>query len=476
MKAIQNKKLLSTLLTTLVLSACGGGGGSSTAAEGNTDGNNASSSDPFIMPYSAERVTQATQASLGSEFQYVNKTDDNLCSHELESNACEYYSYGAVAYNLSAEVDSFPSLDDVATTVNALDSYVVRQAELWGYSNAEDLMAAYAIGTSQVSLDVVLQELIAYDLQREDNAESTIIDSGILSDARAFASSGDTCTDLGGGALTENHCGASRYMIDLKDQMAWESTANTVLREVAVQYNASTAYYDNICTYVSADGLTCVSSSTNAPTFENIAALFGADKTKQITVAGFSYDGGTNKGLYGNLIISAPNNLSVYPDFDAKVMNHELTHLFADTFSSNGTLQSNSATFFMVEGVAVLFSQQQVWTWDYFASEAGSGSAYLLGLATTDNYKAVGSLMNYLLVATTKAEAMTKHNRFIDFLKMIKTNTDVEAAFDTAGFTDHKGRALTLASFEANIASLVIELSNDADSGNYKSVAYNDFK
>ncbi|MCW4447235.1 hypothetical protein OHV10_23750 [Vibrio splendidus] len=466
MEAIKNKKLLSTLITTLAITACGGGG--------TTDSGNNNSGDPSIMPYSAERVTQVTQVSLGSEFQYMNETDDNLCSHELESNACEYYSYGAVAYNLSAEVDAFPSLDDVATTVNALDSYVVRQAELWGYSNAEDLIAAYAIGTSQVSLDVVMQELIAYDLQREDNAESTIIDSSVLSDARAFFSIGDTCTDLGGGALTENHCAASRYMIDLKDKMAWESTANTVLREVAVQYDTSTAYYDNICTYVSADGLTCVSSSTNAPTFENIAALFGADKTKQITVAGFSYDGGTNKGLYGNLIISAPNNLSAYPDFDAKVMNHELTHLFADAFSSNGTLQSNSATFFMTEGVAVLFSQQQVWTWDYFASEAGSGSAYLLGLAT--NYKAVGSLMNYLLVATTKAEAMTKHNTFIDFLKMVKTSTDVEAAFDSAGFTDHKGRPLTLAFFEANIASLVIELANDTSSDSYKSVAYNDFK
>jgi len=79
-------------------------------------------------------------------------------------------------------------------------------------------------------------------------------------------------------------------------------------------------------------------------------------------------------------------------------------------------------------------------------------------------------------VAKTKVEAVAKHNLFIDFLRMNKNSVDIEITFNNAGFTDHKGRSLTFASFEENIASLVIELSNEVDSGDYKSVAYNDFK
>ena len=464
-----NKKILTLLVSSAILAGCGGGGGSSAPASntGNA-GSNTGNSD--YLPYTAEHITQKTFASL-SGIQHITQPDDSKCTFAALSGKCEAYSYNSVAYSIPEESSS-TSLDDIATTVFAVDSYIATQSELWGFASTEELLSTVALKRSPLTGEAA--ELIAYDLERQANTQPTQIDANILTAAAAHKSASDTCTDLGYGALTENHCAAERYIRDIKTKSDWQLISNRVLRTSASQYTSNANYFDTLCTYVSSSQVMCtLAKDLNTVSFARIDALFGTNKTAQIKVVGFAYQGDTNKGGYISGDMQLPNNLSAYPDFDAKVINHELTHLFVDAMADNGLLGTELYLNFMVEGIPTLFAKQQVWTWSKMAELAQGGSDYLLKM---DNYNTRAALVNYLLVATTSAEAKNKHDVMVNFIKTLSNKGDVVKAFNEAGFTNHKGQAVTLDTLKSSIATWVTELANDPAVGSYKSRAYDNFK
>lgn len=462
---------LALACSTIIVAGCGGG---SDSANGRNTDENTGSSNGDLMPYTAERISQTSYAALGSDIQYVNEPNDSLCTYGSISGQCEYYSYKSVAYSIPAEIDS-TSMDDMATTIAALQKYIEVQSTLWGLRGTEDLMAVTAFGFK--SLDFRAKELIAYDLERQAAFQSTVIDSSVLTAANAATSGSDTCTELGYGALNASHCKATRYIDSIKAQPDWQITLSDVLHPVATEYEATNGYYDNICTTVTSAQIMCnIGGSVSTTAFNEVVGLFGTNKSAQVPVQGFAYNGDNNKGSYiGGGSMHLPNNLSSFPDFDAKVFNHEFTHFVIDKYmaSSSVTFYDRVETRFFEEGIPVLFAKQQVWTWAKMAEMAQSGSNYLL---TLDEYNTRGSLVNYLLVAKTKEEAQCKHEALLKFVKSIEAEGSIATAFNNAGFTNHKGEAVTIDSFGSNIATWVTELASDPQVGSYKSVAYNDFK
>ncbi len=455
------------------VTAIAGCGGNSGDTGGNTGGDTGGNNGD-LMPYTAELITQTSYAALGSDIQYINEPNDSLCTYGAIAGQCEYYSYKSVAYSVPAEIDS-TSMDDMATTIAALQKYVEVQSTLWGLNSTEDLMAVTAFGFK--SLDFHAKELIAFDLERQAAFQPTVIDSSVLTAANAATSGTDTCTDLGYGALNSSHCKATRYVDSIKVQPDWQITLNDVLRSVATEYEATNGYYDNICITVTSAQIMCnLGNVVNPASFNEVAALFGTNKSAQVPVQGFAYIGDNNKGGYvSGGSMNLPNNLSSFSDFDAKVFNHEFTHFVIDKYMAGSSVSFNDRveTRFFEEGIPVLFSKQQIWTWAKMAEMAQSGSNYLL---TLDEYNTRGSLVNYLLVAKTKAEAQGKHDALLKFVKSIKAEGSIATAFSNAGFTNHKGEAVTIDSFGRNIATWVTELANNPQVSSYKSLAYNDFK
>ncbi|MBR9873443.1 MAG: hypothetical protein GYB23_04145 [Vibrionaceae bacterium] len=467
---------LALACSTIIVAGCGGGSDSANGrnTDENTGGGNTGSSNGDLMPYTAELITPTSYSALGSDIQYVNEPNDNLCTYGAIIGQCEYYSYKSVAYSIPAEIDS-TSMDDMATTIAALQEYVKVQSTLWGLSGVEDLMAVAAFGFKP--LDSLAIDLIAYDLERQAAFQPTVIDSSVLTAASAATSDSDTCTELGYGALITSHCKATRYVDSIKAQLDWQITLNDVLRSVSSEYEATNGYYDSICATVTSAQAACYLDGTvNTTAFNEVVALFGSNKSAQVPVQGFAYNGDNNKGGYvSGGSMNLPNNLSSFPDFDAKVFNHEFTHFVIDKYMAGSSVTFNDRveTRFFEEGIPVLFAKQQVWTWAKMAEMAQSGSNYLL---TLDEYNTRGSLVNYLLVAKTKAEAQGKHEALLKFVKSVKAEGSIATAFNNAGFTNHKGEAVTIDSFGSNIATWVTELANDPQVGSYKSVAYNDFK
>lgn len=475
--SFSNKLHQFILISVTALAGCGGGGGSTgnnagNGGAGSNNGNNGNNGD--LMPYTAELITQTSYAALGSDIKHVNEPNDSLCTYGAIVGQCEYYSYKNVAYSIPAEVDS-TSMDDMATTIAALQKYVEVQSTLWGLSSTEDLMAVAAFGFKP--LDSEAKDFIAFDLERQAASQSTVIDSSVLAAAKAATSSSDTCTDLGFGKLNANHCKAARYVDSIKAKLDWQITLNDVLRSVAKEYEAANGYYDSICTTVTSAQTMChLDRTVNSTAFNIVIALFGTNKSAQVPVEGFAYKGDNNKGGYmSGGSMNLPNNLSSFTDFDAKVFNHEFTHFVIDKYmaGSSVTFLDRVETRFFEEGIPVVFAKQQTWTWAKMAEMAQSGSNYLL---TLDEYNTRGSLVNYLLVAKTKAEAQGKHEALLKFIKSIKAEGSIEKAFNNAGFTNHKGEAVTIDSFGSNIATWVTELANDPQVGSYKSLAYNGFK
>lgn len=465
-------KTLAALTTAMLLSACNGGGGDGgTTAGGNTDTPNNGSAD--VMPYSAERVELKTYASLGTDIQYVNQTDDNLCTYNAFSGSCEHYSYKDIAYNIPYSDST--STDDIATVAFALQGYIEKQAELWGYDNTTDLLSAVSFTFKRFNEEIA--ELIAYDLERQDAFLPTVIDAGVLTDARNVSFDGKTCADLGYGAYTANHCKAARYLDSIKAQPDWQITAGDVLRSVSVKHEENVNYFDSLCTDVSSAQIMCnLHGSTNDFVLNQMASVFGQGKSAQIYVTGFNYQGDQVKGKYNQgQDINMPNNLSSFPEFDAKVFNHELTHMmvYAQALELAPLIHDTLETRFMEEGIPVVFAKQELWTWTKLAELAQGGVNSLL---TSGDYTTRGSMVNYLLVAKTTAEAQAKHDALVKFIKTIQVYGNVTDAFNNAGFTNHKGEAITTSSLGSNLATWIQELANDPQVSSYKSLAYNDFK
>ncbi|OLQ69476.1 hypothetical protein BIT28_21105 [Photobacterium proteolyticum] len=465
--------VISALTAMTVLTACGGGDGGTTAG-GNTDPNTPNNSGSEIMPYSAERVVQKTYDSLGADIQYVNETNDERCTYSAFVGSCEHYSYKDVAYNIP--LSERTSMDDIATVAFTLQGYIEKQAELWGYDSTTDLLSA--VSFTFKLFDEEIAELVAYDLDRQDAFMPTVIDSAILADAKNVSFGGKTCSELGYGAYTANHCKAIRYLDSIKaQQLDWQVTAGKILRSVSVKHEENVSYFDGLCSSVTSAQVMCnFQGNTNEFILNQMTSVFGANKSAQIYVTGFNYQGDQVKGKYNQgQDINMPNNLSSFPEFDAKVFNHELTHMmvYTQALELSPLIFDTLETRFMEEGIPVVFAKQELWTWAKMAELAQGGVDSLL---TSGDYTTRGSMVNYLLVAKTTAEAQAKHEALVKFIKTIRVHDNVPDAFNNAGFTNHKGEAITIDSFGDNIAVWIQELANDPQVLSYKSLAYNNFK
>ncbi|USD37232.1 hypothetical protein [Ferrimonas sp. SCSIO 43195] len=414
------------------------------------------------MPYTSEYVIPRSYADLGAEIQHIDQQQDRFCPYPAAPGQCEYYGYKDVAYSVPEETDS-TGLDDMVTTMSALQHYVDIQAGLWGLQDSEALMAVAAFSDGAAVSEAI--ELIAFDLQRLQASQPGIIDADLLS---AAAATNDRCTDSGTGPLSSTYCQASRYVDGLQSQPDWQPVLDKVVRAAAQQYQHSGDYFDALCASVPSAQMLCqLDRSINSFSFDLLVAQFGPGNGTKLAVQGVAYKGDNNKGGYLSGRMVLPNNLSSFPEFDAKVFNHELTHFVIDQYMSGSgvTFYGRMETRLFEEGIPVAFAEQQTWTWEKLAELAQSGGQFLL---TQDNYNTRGSLVNYLLVAKTAAEARVKHQALLTFIKTISIYDDIAVAFDHAGFTNHKGQAITLDQFGRDIATWVTELANDADLSQYK--------
>ncbi len=426
-------------------------------------------------------VIKVSAAELGNEMTHTRiQSREDALLHQVKSgyysdNDYDVYTYRNAHYIQYDQDIPKASLDDIATSLYAVNAYIDMQAHLFGYTTEQALNSLFHDNFEQ---DVESPLRIAHrDIELRAGGYGGIIDDDIL--------------DI---ALSSPHFPSDPWQAYKVFEDFYENEPDAFLigqqigRNIAHHLEDSTfdewwcqdSDYPEYCSSLSySDQYYRIAFSHTDPTPAHISTL---DRMCSYC-AEYSY---------GRIVLPA----GIYQNHLAQLtVSHELGHAFYyEPMSIRNRNRTFSAFGFMSEGTAEAFAWRFLKGWDYLASqtqdvidyEFNSGSARQTDTGFWVDYELQALLVRYLVSGFDEEQAQERHFTYVDFIKSKSSvngsdgnvyidrwghNTFHREMFDEAGFVDHKGEPLTAARFQNEILDLVNDLISEGSASSYRSYA-----
>ncbi|WP_210498194.1 Ig-like domain-containing protein [Vibrio crassostreae] len=460
------KESLLAALIGLALSGCGGGGndgGGTTPPPENPE--------PTTPDNTVVEKVRADELPVSLESETLSdpvdyKTSSALSIPSDDSCGVTVVSAGVSKFveDCNSPVKGLSTQDDIATMLNTVNQHTLDVAALWGYSTPFEYLDI--INADKALKEDLVIDMLAYDATMKDVHDfPTVIDPDIVDNVIARAG---TCTNYSNVYM----CGAQDYFATKIITNGGTLELAEISKIIAEEHIADPSLITTMSTGIPA--LWMANNGTDAA-----HALIQAYKLHSLNEQGIEVSAVNGDiASYSDGTLKLPAKLYT-SEIDNRLINSSIQALTYDMVSGQAT--SEQSLFAWLEnGVELVFSQQDVASWETISNLSASELTATITSGGTLSPEIDAAILNYLLLANTEESAKLKHTMLIEWVKLFKhtqaNNESREGSiaqtkilFNQMGFTSPSGLPVTLDSLADILIDDATEFASNPPA--YKSLA-----